>query len=191
MSTSPEDNLEGQRALVTDATSGIGRALALHPAGDGAEVLIHGRNAAWSAGTDKEIEAAAGKASFVAAGISALGPTAEFDPAVFDKMFASNVRAPFFLVAALAPGMAARGHGSIVRARLHPDTLGPRVHLGARRDHAEAPRLTARGDRRTDRVPRLPTSEPHHRPHRRRRRRTQSDLARTKPATQSQQRSQP
>src|SRR6202008_2097603 len=29
-------------------------------------------------------------------------------------MFASNVRAPFFLVGALAPGMAARGGGSIV-----------------------------------------------------------------------------
>ncbi len=28
-------------------------------------------------------------------------------------MFASNVRAPFFLVAALAPGMAARGRGSV------------------------------------------------------------------------------
>ncbi len=33
---------------------------------------------------------------------------------MFDTMFASNVRAPFFLVAALAPGMAGRGHGSIV-----------------------------------------------------------------------------
>jgi NAD(P)-dependent dehydrogenase (short-subunit alcohol dehydrogenase family) len=41
-------------------------------------------------------------------------PTAEFEVAAFDKMFASNVRAPFFLVAAFAPGMAARGHGSIV-----------------------------------------------------------------------------
>jgi NAD(P)-dependent dehydrogenase (short-subunit alcohol dehydrogenase family) len=48
------------------------------------------------------------------AGISRFAPTAEFDVAAFDKMFASNVRAPFFLVAALAPGMAARGHGSIV-----------------------------------------------------------------------------
>jgi len=48
------------------------------------------------------------------AGISRWGPTAEFDVATFDAMFASNVRAPFFLVAALAPGMAARGHGSIV-----------------------------------------------------------------------------
>ena len=139
MSTSPHNNLEGQRALVTGATSGIGRAVALQLARDGAEVLVHGRNAARGAETVKEIEAAGGKASFVAAdladaadvqwlasevgdvdilinnaGISAFGPTAEFDPAVFDKMFASNVRAPFFLVAALAPGMAARGHGSIV-----------------------------------------------------------------------------
>jgi NAD(P)-dependent dehydrogenase (short-subunit alcohol dehydrogenase family) len=48
------------------------------------------------------------------AGISVFAPTAEFDIGAFDKMFASNVRAPFFLVAALAPGMAARGHGSIV-----------------------------------------------------------------------------
>jgi NAD(P)-dependent dehydrogenase (short-subunit alcohol dehydrogenase family) len=48
------------------------------------------------------------------AGISRFGPTADFDMAVFDTMFASNVRAPFILVAAIAPGMAARGHGSII-----------------------------------------------------------------------------
>jgi NAD(P)-dependent dehydrogenase (short-subunit alcohol dehydrogenase family) len=48
------------------------------------------------------------------AGISAFAPTAEFDVSTFDTMFASNVRAPFFLVAAFAPGMAARGHGSII-----------------------------------------------------------------------------
>jgi NAD(P)-dependent dehydrogenase (short-subunit alcohol dehydrogenase family) len=29
-------------------------------------------------------------------------------------MFASNVRTPFILVGAFAPGMAVRGHGSIV-----------------------------------------------------------------------------
>src|ERR1700686_2159534 len=139
MSTTSQDNLEGQRALGTGATSGIGRAVALQLARDGAEVLVHGRDAARGAETVQEITAAGGRASFVAAdlaeaddvrwlasevgdvdilinnaGISRFAPTAEFDVAAFDKMFASNVRAPFFLVAALAPGMAARGRGSIV-----------------------------------------------------------------------------
>jgi NAD(P)-dependent dehydrogenase (short-subunit alcohol dehydrogenase family) len=139
MSTTTQNTLEGQRALVTGATSGIGRAVALQLARDGAEVLVHGRDAARGAQTVKEITDAGGKASFVAAdlgnaddvqrlandvgdvdilinnaGISVFGPTAEFDVSAFDKMFASNVRAPFILVAALAPGMASRGRGSIV-----------------------------------------------------------------------------
>jgi NAD(P)-dependent dehydrogenase (short-subunit alcohol dehydrogenase family) len=139
MATIDQNNLEGRRALVTGATSGIGRAIALQLARDGAEVVVHGRDAARGAETVEEITAAGGKASFVAAdlgdaadvqwlasevgdidilinnaGIALFAPTAEFEVAAFDKMFASNVRAPFFLVAAFAPGMAARGHGSIV-----------------------------------------------------------------------------
>jgi NAD(P)-dependent dehydrogenase (short-subunit alcohol dehydrogenase family) len=139
MSAITQHTLEGQRALVTGATSGIGRAVALQLARDGAEVLVHGRDAARGAETVAEITASGGKASFVAAdlgdaadvqrlgsdvgdvdilinnaGISVFGPTAEFDVAAFDEMFATNVRAAFFLVGALAPGMAARGRGSIV-----------------------------------------------------------------------------
>ncbi len=139
MSTIIQDNLKGQRALVTGATSGIGRAVALQLARDGAEVLVHGRDATRGAETVEEITAGGGKASFVAAdlgdaaevqrlasdvgdvdilinnaGIALFGPTGEFDVSAFDKMFASNVRAPFILVAAIAPGMAARGRGSIV-----------------------------------------------------------------------------
>src|SRR5258708_15720383 len=139
MSSMRQSTLEGQRALVTGATSGVGRAVGLQLARDGAEVVVHGRDAARGAETVQEITAAGGKASFVAAdlgdavdvqrlahdvgdvdilinnaGIALFGPTAEFEVSAFDKMFASNVRAPFFLVAALAPGMAARGHGSII-----------------------------------------------------------------------------
>src|SRR3984893_6944654 len=133
MSAMSQSNLEGQRALVTGATSGIGRAAALQLARDGAEVVVHGRDAARGAETVAEITAAGGTASFVAAdlgdaadvqrlasdvgdvdilinnaGIALFGPTAAFDVAAFAQMFASNVRAPFFLVAAFAPGMAAR-----------------------------------------------------------------------------------
>ena len=67
MATIGHNDLEGQRALVTGATSGIGRAAALQLARDGAEVLVHGRDAARSAATVAEITAPGGKASFVAA----------------------------------------------------------------------------------------------------------------------------
>jgi NAD(P)-dependent dehydrogenase (short-subunit alcohol dehydrogenase family) len=139
MSTITQNNLEGQRALVTGATSGIGRAVALQLAGDGAEVLVHGRDATRGAETVEEITTAGGRARFVAAdlgvvadvqrlasdvgdvdilinnaGIALFGSTGEFDVSAFDEMFATNVRAAFFLVAAIAPGMAERGRGSIV-----------------------------------------------------------------------------
>jgi NAD(P)-dependent dehydrogenase (short-subunit alcohol dehydrogenase family) len=42
------------------------------------------------------------------------GPTADLTVDRFDAIFASNVRAPYLLVAALAPGMAVRGTGSII-----------------------------------------------------------------------------
>jgi NAD(P)-dependent dehydrogenase (short-subunit alcohol dehydrogenase family) len=139
MPTITQDNLAGQRALVTGATSGIGQAIAVQLARDGAEILVHGRDAARGAETVDEITSAGGRAGFVAAdlreaadverlagevgdvdilvnnaGLAVFSPTAELDVDTFDKLFASNVRAPFFLVAALAPGMAARGRGSIV-----------------------------------------------------------------------------
>jgi NAD(P)-dependent dehydrogenase (short-subunit alcohol dehydrogenase family) len=128
-----------QVALVTGATSGIGRAVALDLARDGFTVIVHGRDAARGAETVEKIESEGGHARFLAAdlgdaaavatlaeqagdvevlvnngGFSWFGPSAELDTATFDELFASNVRAAYQLVAALAPGMAERGHGSIV-----------------------------------------------------------------------------
>src|SRR5260370_15157091 len=60
-------NLGDQKALVTGATSGLGRAIALQLARDGAEVVVHGRDEARGAETVEAIRADGGRARFVAA----------------------------------------------------------------------------------------------------------------------------
>jgi NAD(P)-dependent dehydrogenase (short-subunit alcohol dehydrogenase family) len=133
------DNLNGQIALVTGATSGIGRATVTALAAAGADVIVHGRDAARGGEVVEELTEEGASARFLAAelsdaeqvrklaaaagevdilvnngGISAFEPTAELDPERYEAMFAANVRAAFLLVGALAPGMASRGGGSIV-----------------------------------------------------------------------------
>ncbi len=132
-------DLAGHTALVTGATSGIGRAIALKLARDGAEVIVHGRDTNRGAETVDAIVGDGGRARFVqadlgepgavqrliedvgdvdvlvnSAGFSWFGATADLDVDTFDALFASDVRAPYFLVAALAPKMAAKGKGSII-----------------------------------------------------------------------------
>src|SRR3954468_9411358 len=63
-------DLQDQKALVTGATSGIGRAIALQLARDGAEVIVHGRDAERGAETVDQITAAGGESPFVAADLS-------------------------------------------------------------------------------------------------------------------------
>ncbi|HEX3714951.1 MAG TPA: SDR family oxidoreductase [Trebonia sp.] len=131
--------LDGQTALVTGSTSGIGKATAVALARLGATVIVTGRDAERGARVVKEIEDDGGSARFVAAdlsdaaqvaqlaqaagdvdilvnnaGRSWFGPSADLDAGTFDALFSANVRSAYLLTAAIAPAMAARGRGSVV-----------------------------------------------------------------------------
>jgi len=150
-STAPSTaaDLTGKTALVTGATSGIGKAAALTLADHGATVLVHGRDAERGTRVGHQIEQGGGHARFVAAdlsdpaavaqlagevgridilvnnaGSSWFGPSNELDTAGYDRLFDGNVRSAYLLTAALAPAMAGNGGGVIIKLASMAATIG-------------------------------------------------------------------
>jgi NAD(P)-dependent dehydrogenase (short-subunit alcohol dehydrogenase family) len=147
--TVPLKDLTGWTALVTGATSGIGRAAAVQLGRQGADVVAHGRDQERGAQVLDEIAEVGGTGRFLAAdlgeagsaqrlateagnvdilvnnaGFSWFGPTVDLDEPTLHQLFAANVYSAYLLVAALAPKMAAQGRGVIINLSSMAGTIG-------------------------------------------------------------------
>lgn len=129
-------DLDRARVLLTGATGGLGEAIALRLAADGARLVLCGRR-------EQALAALAGRLGpahetlvcdlesrdavaalperagaidvFVAnAAVPASGPATEYTVQQLDRALDVNLRAPIALALALAPAMCARGRGHIV-----------------------------------------------------------------------------
>jgi NAD(P)-dependent dehydrogenase (short-subunit alcohol dehydrogenase family) len=135
--------LDDRVAVITGATSGIGRGIAEHFASLGADVMVHGLSNADGTETVRRVRAAGRKAEYFDgdltreevcrdlismtigrfrrldilvnnAGDTGRGDLEHISVARWDTILAVNVRAPFILLQASIPHMRARGGGSVV-----------------------------------------------------------------------------
>ena len=136
-------DLAGHVALVTGASSGIGRAIAVALADAGARIVLVARRADELHAVCEHIESKGGAATMLvydladrealnacaeaaaaafgapdilvnAAGINLREPMPEITAAHWDRTFAINLDAPFFLAQRLVPGMIERRWGRII-----------------------------------------------------------------------------
>lgn len=139
----------GKSALITGSTGGIGGETARLMAAAGADVIVSGRNEERGEALVKEILAGGGSARFVRAELTDVdavlrlaeaagdvdilvnnaatwpgAATVEQDVSGFDDALATNLRAPYFLTAKLAPAMVAKGAGSIVNVSTMAARIG-------------------------------------------------------------------
>ncbi len=135
------ESLSGKIALVTGASSGIGKAVARMLVREGAKVILVARSVekleelaveldtaragiiavdlAKAAGTDAMVEEAMARHGridifFANAGIYVPGDIVDGDPDLWDQMISLNVNSVFRSVRAVLPGMFARGSGDII-----------------------------------------------------------------------------
>ena len=135
--------LAGQVAVVTGAGRGIGRAVAVAFAREGAFVVLAARSAREIASVQRDIEATGGRALAVAtdvrqepavaalvtralaeggridclvtaAGLAAFGPVADAKTADWDQLMAVNLRGVFLCCRAVLPAMTAQRRGTII-----------------------------------------------------------------------------
>lgn len=132
MTTGGHLDLTGRTALVTGAARGLGKAIALRLAENGARVLVSGRDEAALAevggGTEplvfdlddsRACEAALSEAGAIDilvnnAGMRDRRALADLPRDAFSAMLETNLAAPYDLARRIAPGMIERGWGRIV-----------------------------------------------------------------------------
>lgn len=141
-------SLEGKRILVTGASSGIGRQIAIACAQMGAQLVVSGRNGERLAATlaelegeghaavaadlslQEDIDRLVGDAGVVdglvhAAGISRLAPFRMISRAQLDEMFSSNVYAPMLLTRGMLAKKRIAANGSILFVSAVASHIGP------------------------------------------------------------------
>ncbi|WP_213452312.1 SDR family NAD(P)-dependent oxidoreductase [Rhizomonospora bruguierae] len=127
--------VDGAVALVTGASSGIGRRLATRLVDSGARVFAHGRDPAALAEVPgatpiamdladpsapralaRRVLDLAGRVDLLVnnAGAGWAGPFADLPPEDLDRLLAVNLRAPAHLTRAVLPGMLDRGRGRLL-----------------------------------------------------------------------------